>query len=190
MHSECMELRNCAKVHQILNGVIVCVWKMPKLLSHCTFWHPCCDALANREVWGIFQHVSRWLTCQRANTWKNIQCVCVCAVFWPDTEAQRCIPRERFIVLQAMQILQYPENTACVWPSLIRMQNTYVMTSSTIWCGPVRTCKVPVQWNSKFAKCHLTNEQFFIISGVFTGYVSCMTDSFPKYIFPAWQITG
>lgn len=56
-------------------------------------------------------------------------------VCWPDTEVQRCTTRNRFIVLQAVQILHYPVNTACIWPSFIRVHSTYVMTSVTIWCG-------------------------------------------------------
>lgn len=31
-------------------------------------------------------------------------------VCWPDTEVQRCITKDRFILLKAMQILQYPVN--------------------------------------------------------------------------------
>lgn len=53
-------------------------------------------------------------------------------VCWPDTMV-RCTTSDRFIMLQAVQILQQPVNTTCIWPSLIRVRRTYSMYSALWW---------------------------------------------------------
>lgn len=62
----------------------------------------------------------------------------VCSVWrvcWPDTEVQRCITRDRFILVKAMQILQYPVN-----PMFDQSAGCWlcVITSVIIWCTSIR----------------------------------------------------
>lgn len=141
-------VRHCPSIQRMIQPEFVCeksfaYWAMQ--LIHCPNHTSDITPVLLQATGKFCEYFSLHPASSHANVQTHERIYSVCTICWLDTEVQSCATRDRFIMLQAMQISQYPVNTGCIWPSLITLQSTYVLTSISIWCG-ISINKVSIKW--------------------------------------------